>query len=421
MKNFLMDKKTLIWFLVITILSIFVHFRNYHGLLNFSLDPPAHITEAKQIVESGKLNLVGPPITSKEVLGRVIFLGPFYYYVLEFLGVVLSWDIYLISIVFTSVWFATAIIIFAIIYKNFGGYLGLLFYSAVSFAPIFVVFSRQIWNLQFVPLFAALFLSFLLARSKKINLFWVGISLGLGFNVHYASIFWILIAIPFLLEDVRLKKFNLSGWLMIPLGVLAAEMPLLLFEIRHNFYNLRTVMFHLQYAEISAGYKFGLWYYYVLPLFPILVYFFCKFIHKVKNSNLYKISTTLIMIAVPLLFFDSLFFKGQETLHPPGWSIVAQKKVAAIIKEENENEFEVAQTITSDTRSQDLRWWLGQKGINVLDFKSYPSAKILYLVTTRSRPPEKEGVWEVSSFRPFEVVYEKELGEGLLLYKLSKK
>ncbi len=420
MKNLFSNKLHLFIFIAITILSIYSHFKNYTNLVNFNLDPPTHLTDAKNIVESGKINLVGPMITSKEVFGRKIFLGPFYYYLLQAAGIVTRWDVIMISVFFTMIWPVTLAILFFWISGLFGPLIALPIYAISSFIPEFIVFSRQIWNLQLIPLFSLLFLIFVFRRKNIYDYFWAGLFWGLSFNVHYASILFLPIAVYFFAKDIKSKSNFVNNWATVAFGLALAELPLIIFELRHNFYNLQTIIFQLKYGELSAGYKFNLWYYYVLPLFPLAFYLIASKLGNVRNKKHLKYFLLLTWLLAGLLFVSSVNSPGQRPLHPPGWTVNRQKEIADIIVSEKERNFEVAQTISSDTRSMELRWWLRQKGVLPMSVEDYPKASVLYLVSTKDRPPETEGVWEVSSIRPFKVVYEKDFGDGIVFYKLKK-
>jgi len=129
----------------------------------------------------------------------------------------------------------------------------------------------------------------------------------------------------------------------------------------------------------------------------------------------------LILSGFSFYFILSAFGpQGQKSMHYPGWSIAKQKEVANIIIKDNEIDIEVAETISSDTQAMDIRWWLRQEGINVMEVDQYKEAKTLYLVTSPERPPETETVWEVSSLKPFKVITKVELDKDLLLYKIKR-
>jgi hypothetical protein len=415
-----MKKIVLITFLVITLTSVFAHFWNYGNLAVFTLDPPAHLTGAREMVDSGKISLIGPNITSKEVFGRQFFLGPFYYYVLAILGILSHWNVLIISGFFTCIWLATFIILFFWLNKRWGGLIAITIYTLLSFYPFFIQISRQIWNLQFIPLFGTLFLLCLVERKKSIHYLFAGIFWGLGLNVHYTTVLWIFIAGYFIVHEIYRKRFNFKNWLLLILGVLLAELPLIIFEFRHNFYNINTLIFHLKYGQLSQGYTFAIWYYYVLPLLPLAVFLAGMVLYKVRKSRIFfPVMIFLAALSIYLVFM-AFGSEGQKTMNIHGWNITKQKEVANIIIKDGEKNFEVAETMSPDTRAMDIRWWLMDSGVKVMDVTQYDKAGVLYLVASTDRPPEKETVWEVSSLRPFKMVSKTDIGEGLFLYKLIK-
>jgi hypothetical protein len=420
MKTFYKNKYVFWCFVFITAMSLFAYFRNYSTLVTFNLDSPFHLTEARNIVESGKINLIGPIDASKEMFGRQIFLGAFYYYSLEILGILTSWNVVIISAFFTFLWILAFIVIFLWFYKSFGGTIALLVYSLLSFCPTFIFVSRQILNTQFVPIFGVMFLMFLVNRRKKLYYFLAGIFWGLGLNVHYATALWAFIALWFFIDDLRKKHFMFGNWFLLVFGAILAESPFLLFEFRHNFYNVQTVLFHIRYFRLSQGYTFAIWYYYVYTFLPVIAYLIAFILKKLKKTRMF-LPTIFLGILISIYFLiQALGTAGQKTLYPKGWSIERQKNVTQIIINDKPKEFEVAETINSDTRAMDIRWWLRDANVSVMDVVSYNTSPVLYLVTTSERPPEGETVWEVSSLRPFKIDFKKNVGEGYYLYKLTR-
>jgi hypothetical protein len=418
----LFKDKFIFWcFALITTLSLIVYFRDYSTLVIFDLDSPSHLAGARDIVESGKINLIGPIDASKEMFGRQIFFGAFYYYALEILGILSSWNVIAISAFFTFLWILAFIAIFLWFYKSFGGTIALLIYSLLSFCPIFVSVSRQILNTQFVPIFGVMFLMLLVNRRKKIHYFLAGVFWGLGLNVHYATALWLFIALWFLIDDLRKKRFAFSNWLLLAFGGILAESPFLLFELRHNFYNIQTVFFHIKYFKLSQGYTFAVWYYYVYTLLPVVAYLVASVLKRLRKSRVFYPIIFLGMLLSTYFLVQSLGPGGHSAFYPKGWSIERQKNVTQIIINDNPKQFEVARTLSSDTRAMDLRWWLREAKVPVMDVVSYNTSPVLYLVTTPERPPETETVWEVSSLRPFNIEFKKDIGGGLYLYKLVRK
>jgi hypothetical protein len=415
-----MKKISFVLFIIITAVSIFAHFWNYRDLVGFTLDAPIHLTEVKSMVDSGKIELVGPSVTSKETFGRMIFTGPFHYYVLAVLGIVSNWNVIFISGFYTTLWITTFIILFFWLNKKFGSLIAILLYVLISFYPLFIQVSRQIWNPQFIPLFGTLFLISLVERKKNIHYLLAGVFWGLGLNVHYATVFWAFIAAFFVICDIYYKKFQLKHWLMLILGIVLAEMPLIIFELRHNFYNINTMIFHLRYGNFSQGYTFTIWYYYVLPFLAPAVFLIGKYLHQIRKTKAFT-GIAMLLSALSIYLTVSAFGpQGQKPAHYPGWSVFTQKEVTNIIIKDKEKKFEVAQTLSSDTQAIDIRWWLKEAGVSVMGVDEYNKAPVLYLITSPERPPETETVWEVSSLKPFKIITKMELDKGLLLYKIVR-
>ena len=415
------QKKVLLIFLVITTLSCIVRFWNFRELANFHLDPPVYLHEVKDMLDSGKIRLVGPMIYSKEVLGRKFFNGPLFYYVLAVLGVLTNWNVVTMTAFFPFLWIVALVLMFFWLKERFGDWIALSIYALFSLLPIIIPISRNIWNPHFVPLFGVLFLWFLDIRKKKnFYYFLSGLFFGLSLNSHYATVLWIPIILLVIAQEIRHRDFSFRPWLLFLFAVVLAEFPMILFELRHNFYNLRTILFHLRYGNLSAGYNFAHGYYYIFTAVPVFGYLMAALVYKVRKTTFFR-PTILSFFLISLLFLKyDLGPIGQKYLYPTGWKISRQKEVAEIIKNDNEEKFEVAETINSDTRALDIRWWLRMSDISVMAVDEYDKANILYLVAPAHRPPEIETTWEVSSLQPFKIIFKKELGEGLFLYKLVR-
>jgi hypothetical protein len=207
---------------------------------------------------------------------------------------------------------------------------------------------------------------------------------------------------------------------MFSFAVALAEFPMILFELRHNFYNLRTLIFHLRYGSLSTGYTFALGYYYIFTAVPVFGFLIAALVYKVRKTTFFRpVILSFFLISLLFLKYD-LGPIGQKYLYPAGWSISRQKEVVEIIKNDNEEKFEVAETINSDTRALEIRWWLRMLDIDVMDVDEYDRAPTLYLIAPGHRSPENETVWEVKSMQPFEIEFQKDMGEDIFLYKLVR-
>lgn len=410
-----------ILFGLITLAFFLIRFWNYEQLLSFYGDQPYFLHDVKDMVDSGKIRLIGPMVISKMIQGRGFFTGATFYYLLAILGLVFSWNVVSMTSFFLFFWIGTFALIFFWLRRKFGDIISLSIYGILSFLPFFIPYSRAIWNPNLIPFLGVLLLWSLEDRGKKIrNYLLAGLFFGLGLSIHYGAALWSLLILYYLYADLRRKTFSFRRWAFFVIGVVIAEFPLLLFELRHDFYNLRTIIFQIRYFELSAGYGFKFYHYYLLPALPLLCKAYAIFLKKLKNIFPLKIIVASQVILILVLLMESLGPKRESVFCPKGWTLKMQQEVINFIVNDNEETFEVATTINSDTRALELRWWLRQKGIKPLGVEEYNQAVVLYLVAPESRPPEEETVWEIQSLRPFRIAKEVDLGEGYIFYKLRR-
>jgi hypothetical protein len=373
------------------------------------------------MVDEGKLRLVGPMVKSKVVLGRAFFTGPNFYYLLAILGIVFKWDVVLMTGFFTFFWAGMFALIFFWLRKRFGDLISLIIYGIISFLPFFIPYSRMMWNPHLLPFFGVLLLwSF--EKRKKNYLFYLlaGLFFGLGLNAHYGALLWVFILIYYLFDDLRAKSFSFKSWFLVLGGIVLGELPIILFELRHNFYNLRTMLFQFQHLEFSSGYSLTHYHYYLFPLIPLLIKFYALFLEKLRKLFNLKLIIISQGVLIFYLLISSIIWGRLVAFRPDNWSLGKQKQVIDLILEDGEEIFEVATTINSDTRALELRWWLRLIDHQPLGPEAYNQAVVLYLVAPESRPPKKETVWEVESLRPFRIAKEIDIGDGYLFYKLRR-
>lgn len=417
-----MRKKQWLIFCLITLISFFLRFHNFDEYINFHLDPPRFLHEAKDMVESGKLRLVGQMVTSKEIGGRLFFAGPTMYYILAILGVISNWNVTFITAFFAAIWIITFILIFFWLRRRFGNFIALTVYALLSFFHWLIPFSRIIWDPTFIPFFGFFFFLFLEKREKKrLNYFWAGLFFGLGLSVSYISGLWFLVIFYYLFHEARTSKFVAYNWFYFLIGALIPSLPFLCFELRHGFYNLKTIIFQIRYYKPDQTYSLRYYYYYVFPLLPLI----CKAYGLVLEKIMKRFGPVVLFgsqIILILVFLGYSLFgpHGEALINPVGWTIKRQQEIADLIVQDSSGNFEVAAVVGPETRANELRWWLRMKNRQPLGVEDYEKTDILYLVAPLSRPPEKETVWEVRVLRPFEIVWQKDLGEEIYLYKLVR-
>lgn len=412
-------------FLLFTFLFWFSRIWNFENLITFHSDQGTFFLETWQMIQEQKPRLIGLKVGTKEVMGRAFFTGPFFYYLLATLGIITHWNPHTITLIFLFLWWLTGLGIWWLVKKFSGNLAAITAYGIFATLPFLVSFSRIIWNSGLLPLAAVAFFFSLYRVEERNSLLWwflVGLFLGLGLNLSYAAFLWFPFLSIFFLWGFLKKKWGLKPFVLLLVGFVLGELPLLIFELRHDFYNLRTIFFFIQHGVFGGKITGPVTDYHfifaLLPLFFLLWGGLIAFIEK--NLSFIK----ALSLSLLLIFTLTISINWQQewgTGMPEGWTLSKEQKVARLICEEMENNaFEIAETINGDTRAHDLRFFLNFYGCPPLEVEDYPSADILFLITTTSRPPEKENVWEIKSLRPFKIVYQENLKDNIFLYKLSR-
>lgn len=412
-----MFKKKNIFYIFLFLISfvyLFIRFYHFESLIEFRLDQGLHLLETKTMVDSGKIQLVGPMVTSKSFDGRHFFIGANYYYLLAIIGVITKWQPLPITAVFIIFEFIFYLFFTVWLEKKFGKEISLLTFLFIAVSPYLVIHSRFFWNPHLlIPLsiLSIYFLDRFLTTKRNINIFISGFFWGFAFACHYTAAFWI---IPFAVIFLRRRKmFKVKHLIALFMGFVLGDLPFIIFEFRHSFYNTKT-MFYVFTNTTQAG-DFTP-HYFVFSLVIFILFAFLWFI-KSNKYKFYAIASIYFMLVV----FQLIIFKNYKQLDPvPGWDFKTQNRVADMIAKNCPKNFNLAATMQGDTRFYDLRYLLNIRKCNPEGVEDYPSSPKLFLVAPINRLPEKESVWEVASLKPFKVDQKVVINDHLIFYELNR-
>lgn len=230
--------------LFILITAIYLRFTHIAARAPFDWDQNRDYKVISEIA-SGKPTLIGP--VAKGEGG--FFLGPLYYYLVTPVFLISSGNpialpltsatldvitIVMILLLFPRIWSRRATVVLAGIWT-------------VSFFAIEM--SKISWNVALLPLYSILLIyySLLSIRSRRSNLIF-GLLLGLSWHIHASLIPLIPLLVLYILHLRRLKLTDLP---FIILGYIIALSPLILFDLRHNFLNLRLLTSFVKVSSAS--------------------------------------------------------------------------------------------------------------------------------------------------------------------------
>ena len=225
---------------ILSILAIGAYLRLYKISLymTFLGDEGRDVLIVKRMITEGKWTLLGP---TASVGG--FFMGPIYYYfMVPFLWL---WNFNPVgpAIMVALFGIVTIFLVYYVGKRMFGREVGLVASGLYALSPLIISYSRSSWNPNIVPFFGILLFFFLwdvVVNNHWKRLFWIGIILGIGLQLHYTFLFLMaVVALWFLLYGRNLSyvKYYLFGIV----GFFVGFSPFLAFEVRHGFTNIRSI------------------------------------------------------------------------------------------------------------------------------------------------------------------------------------
>ncbi len=238
----MIKKSSIGWYFLgaIFVLGIFLRVYNIPNTLLFHLDQGYHGLAIKEIWENKRIALLGHRTDAEG-----IFHGSFFYYFMLPLYLVSRWNPAGVSILLAALDSFSIFFIFLIGKNLFDENIGLvaaLFY-ATSYSLI--SYSRWLSNVTPIPFFSTVFF-YLLIKSYKDNLWFFPFAclfLGLITQFNGAIGFFFLPPLIFFFYLLRKEIFKKKRYLLTSVVFfLLPILPLIFFDLRHNFLVSRSIL-----------------------------------------------------------------------------------------------------------------------------------------------------------------------------------
>lgn len=400
--------------IIIGLFYFFFRFNHLSQNLVFRPDQGLHLLESYQMVENRKIRLLGPVVSSKSFDNRNFFIGGSYYYALAALGLATDWNPLGMTILYGIIEFIFILAFIFWLKNKFNSVIAITTFLFISCSNYLISHSRFYWNPHFLVPFGILevyFLDRFITSKKIIWLFMSSFIWGVAFSFHYASILWLFIYLFILLKKNLLTHIYLYP--LVTIGFILGDLPFFISEFIHNFYNFKTILFVYSHSSDSSQLYS---HYFIYPFLIFILYIFAWYLHRQWQNITFR-----IIIPVLLFFLMSLAPPVDELSSIKYWRYPDQIKVLNIILSGScPKNYNIASTISGDTRTYDLRSLLTVKGCPPLSVEQYPQASTIFLLAYPDRPPETETVWEISSYQPFKVKSKIAVNNNLFLYQLTK-
>lgn len=228
------------WFgvslIILILLSLALRFYNYQNRWGLALDQAHSALIARYALEALKIPLIGPFSSA----GPMQTGGEWYWFVM--LGTVFNQSEVITPWIFLTLTYVLFVLLIALlgkelISKKFGILLGIL--TLVSTAQI--AQSSNLTNqspLAMFSLFAVWSMIKYVKTGKLKFLFLLGFNVSFAISFHFQGV--ALVAL--ILSTVILRRVNIKGIFVILIGLFVPMIPLLLFDLKNDFVNLRGII-----------------------------------------------------------------------------------------------------------------------------------------------------------------------------------
>ena len=405
----------------IIILGVFIRFYRFPDLLSFSYEQALALEASGKMIQTGKPSLIGVAYFIRQTsAGHSFFNSAFYLYPLSFSQIIFGFDPLITTIFFALLNVAAGIGLYFLLTKLQNRLVALSALCLYMFSPTMVDISRSIWHVNLlvpVTVLSVWLIHQSITSPKPIWLFLLGFSLGLGFGLNVSFALGVLGAL-FYCGYFLNKKHRLFDFIFVFVGLGLGNLPTLLFDLRHNFYNITTFLTFL--SEIISGRNTGLslepyhFIYFLVPLFIITSIILSKYLSKALIGLFLAI---YVLTSISGWHLTDKYPQGM----PTGTNLQTLRQLSTIIAQNAPPEYEIASILDGETRAENLRYFL-----NYVDHKppmpsdTYPEAKTLFVVSYLDQDPLTKSVWELDSIKPAEVSQEWKINELIKLTKLEK-
>lgn len=253
-----MTKKHLVIIGTVFLLGLLLRFYKLYGFVTFLGDQGRDAIVIKRILTFEHLPAIGAPTS----IGQ-IYLGPFYYYFIAPWLALFNFDPLGLAVgvaVFSSLY---VLINYFIVRELLNEKVALISSALIAFSSTLIEFSRFSWNPNLLPLFSLISVYFLIKSLKNHDWrFYVlaGAFFSFSLQLHYLALFLfppvvVLFIIQFYEQRKKLKQILLGGTALIA-SFLFFSLPLIFFDLRHNFLNIKNFFNLFKTASPVASNKF---------------------------------------------------------------------------------------------------------------------------------------------------------------------
>lgn len=402
-----------VWFFLVIIFFFFRLYRLPQNL-NFSADQGMGMLRAWEIWQNKEITLIGPT-ASPEIFGRQFFQGPLIYYFDLAIFLLADWNPLRSAYVLVGLNLGGLLLLYHTIKLLIDRRAALIGAWIFACLPIVVDFSRFHFGpshlLYLTPLYLFILVKTLSSNQKAYQLL-AGIIAGICLQFHFQSVIIIGLSCLYLWW----KQKSLRWLARYALGWAIGYAPLLIFDLRHHFYNLSTIWL---WFKLGRGSGFEFLPHRFLSFIPVIILIASYLLIQLKKNN--GILFWLVLVGFTVLSFRNIFAPKGAFGMPEGWFYSDLVTCSQIVKEQSGERFNIVNLLSGDTRFYSMRALLTVQNRPPMPVDQYPSAKQLFILSYKNKEEVlQHPVWEIQSFLPAKIIHSWPVENGITLYQANK-
>src|SRR5258708_5722848 len=374
--------------------------------LNFSDDQGVQATEILQDYREHKIPLIGNRASSPSYQEHYIYQGPAYYYM--FFPFLFLTNFEPINSSYLFMLFCAVMIIplfygMKLLIDKRAAILMVIIYT---FLPYYLNYTRFHWNpnyqLSLLPL-----LILLMGLYKKYNaqklFFFIAIFVGILFQFHYQFFF---VTLGIIVYYFLLKKIARLFLIHFLIGFGLGFSPLILFELKHDFYHIRTLWLFIQHRnDLNSAGSIYTPHYYLSMSFMSLVALLGIIKNKLPKGKVFIMTCSVLVI---LLFTWSAldnFHKPQQSFWSPApyWSYPDEYKAYQIIRSQKVKNYNVANLAYYNTEAFVVKYLLKRDNVSI-NYDDYYQNKYLFVIKKANTKIYDTLSYVVAFFKPAQIL-----------------
>lgn len=393
--------------------------RLYHYPDRLVFGPEQAIFAQTSVDYLEKPSLLGHLYFRTTSAGHHLFHGAQFDYLMLPLIILSRYDPFYFTFFFVFLNLFTGLCLYLVVRRLIGFQPALLAAAIFLFDPFMISHSLYLWDINFFPLIGILsFYLYYLFRygNRLIYALLLGIISGIGVGMDFAFGLPGLFLFALVVYSSRRRIITAVTFV---LGTIIGNLPMVLFDLRHSFYHLRTLVTYLWETATSPG-QSQLTYFHFLYLWPLFALFISWLLFRLFRRRLWPLLPLFL-----LYFFASLksplvnLFAAVGA--PSGITLSLQKQITAHIAATAPDNFNIAALFDFDTRANPYRYLLSNFYHHPpLPVDRYRDPEALFVIAPLDSDLDKANNYELNSYRPFTIKDRRIFSAKIVVYHLTK-